>query len=203
MGQTAPSINTYNNAGYTTSPVANDGIWDNVVVKVNYSVIDDPEILSIARDFIRMELESANRSALKKESMVDWLSTDIVVLKVVVELVNNGDKPIYYMTNAFCEVCFNATVCNVRRFEPIAWRVEEPIALLKITVDEGEVYPLTISCTLDLRYWKVVPGASVVNEFYYVVTKPFRGAVKAKAVICSAQLGNKCEIVEGSTKIVI
>ena len=118
IGQTASSVNIYNNAGYTTSPV------------------------TIARDFIRMELESANRGALKKESMVDWLSTDIAILKVVVELVNNGDKPIYYMTNAFCEVCFNATVCNVRRFEPIAWRVEEPIALLKITADEGEVYSL-------------------------------------------------------------
>jgi len=150
-----------------------------------------------------MELESTNRSALKKESMVGWLSTDIAVLKVIVELANNGDKPIYYMTNAFCEVCFNATVCNVRRFEPIVLRVEEPIALLKITADEGEVYMLTISRTLDLRYWKVIPRASVVNEFYYMVTKPFHGTVKAKAVVYSAQLGNECEIVEGSTKIVI
>jgi len=47
IGQTASFVNIYNNAGYTTSPVTNDGIWDNVVVKVNYSVIDDPGVLPL------------------------------------------------------------------------------------------------------------------------------------------------------------
>jgi len=112
------------------------------------------------------------------------------------------DKPIYYMTNAFCEVCFNATVCD-HRFEPITWRVRDPIALLKITAEEGDVFPLTISCTLDLKYKKVAPKSSITNELYYIVTKPFRGMIRATVIICPEPFSNECRTIKSYVPVYI
>ncbi len=174
-------------------------VWyDNVVVKVNYTVINNPEILSIAREFIRSQLPLP--AGLDVKQTVDWLRTDIAVLKVVIELVNNGDEPVYYMTNAFCEVLFNATIHN-NSFKPITWRVKNPITLPKVVAEEGYVFPLTVACTLDLGYSRVPPKTSIVNEYYYIVTKPFKGTIKAIATICSKPLSNQCRTIEGSTYV--
>jgi len=170
------------------------GAWyDDVTVRINYTVIDDPETLSIAREFIKASLPLP--VGFDKKQVTDWLNADIAVLRIIVKLVNNGDKPIYYMTNAFCEVCFNATVCD-HRFEPITWRVRDPITLLKITAEEGDVFPLMISCTLDLKYKRVAPRTSIVNEFYYIVTKPFRGTIRAIATICPKLFSNECREIQ-------
>jgi len=176
----------------TTAP-SGDAWYDDVAVRINYTVIDDPETLSIAREFIKTSLPLPAR--LDKKKVTDWLNVDIAVLRITVELINNGDKPVYYVTNAFCEVCFNATICD-HRFEPITWRVGDPIALLRITAEEGDVFPLVISCTLDLRYRKVAPRTSVVNKFYYIVTKPFRGTIRAIATICPKPFSNECREIQ-------
>jgi len=177
------------------------GAWyDDVAVRVNYTVIDDPETLSIAREFIKASLPLPAR--LDKKKVTDWLNADIAVLKVIVELVNNGDKPIYYITNAFCEVCFNATVRD-HRFEPVTWKVEDPITLLKITTEEGDIFPLIISCTLDLKYKKVAPKSSIANEFYYIVTKPFRGIIRALATICPEPFSNECRTIESYVPVYV
>ena len=176
----------------TTAP--NGEAWYNdVTVRINYTVIDDPETLSVARKFIKASLPLSAHP--DKKQVIDWLNTDIAVLRIIVKLINNGDKPVYYVTNAFCEVCFNATICD-HRFEPITWRVGDPIALLRITAEEGDVFPLVISCTLDLRYRKVAPRTSVVNEFYYIVTKPFRGTIRAIATICPKPFSNECREIQ-------
>ena len=167
--------------------------YDDVALRVNYTVVDDPETLSIAKGFIKAF--SPLPAGLNKNQVVNWLNANIAVLRIIVELINNGDKPVYYVTNAFCEVCFNATICD-HRFEPITWRVGDPIALLRITAEEGDVFPLVISCTLDLRYRKVAPRTSVVNEFYYIVTKPFRGTIRAIATICPKPFSNECREIQ-------
>ena len=198
MDQSIPSASTHRDATPKSStPAVGDEVWQRVKVKVDYDVIADPEVLSIAREFIRAQLPLP--ASLTREPVVDWLSTDIAVLKVVVEIVNDNDKPVYYATNAFCEVLFNATK-DRDRFKPILWRVDSPIAIPKILAEKGAVFPLTVACTLDQGYEKVPPRASTTSEYYYIVTKPFRGTIRAVAGIC---LSNECKIIETSIKAVI
>jgi len=176
----------------TTTPTC-EAWYDGVALRVNYTVIDDPEILSLAKGFIKAF--SPLPAGLNKNQVVNWLNANIAVLRITVELINNGDKPVYYVTNAFCEVCFNATICD-HGFEPITWRVGDPIALLRITAEEGDVFPLMISCMLDLKYKRVAPRTSIVNEFYYIVTKLFRGTVRAIATICPKPFSNECREIQ-------
>ncbi|RLG86760.1 MAG: hypothetical protein DRO39_02300 [Thermoprotei archaeon] len=170
------------------------------MLRIGSTVIEDPEVLDAARRFIKSRLLSPLKPAKGGEDGTSWLVRDIAVLKLVVELINRGDRPIYYMTNAFCEVCHNETC---KTFTPIAWRVESPVALPKIVAEEGDVFPLAVSCTLDLRYRKVSPGASVASEFYYIVAKPFRGTVWAAATICSGPLSSDCRTLEGHLRIAV
>jgi len=170
------------------------------MVKVNYTVIDDPEVLSTAREFIRAQLPLPANLDRDEERVIDRLKTDIAVLKVVVKLINNGDKPVYYVTNAFCEVLSNATIRD-DRFKPIMWKVENPITLPKIIAEEGHVFPLTVSCTLDLGYKKVSPKTSITNEYYYIVTKTFKGTIKAIATLCPKPLSNEYKTIEDSIYI--
>ncbi|RLF17781.1 MAG: hypothetical protein DRZ82_09460 [Thermoprotei archaeon] len=183
-----------------TNAPSGEAWYDNVTVRINYTVIDDPETLSIAREFIKASLPLP--TCLDKKQLTDWPNVDIAVLKVIMELVNNGNKPIYYITNAFCEVCFNATVCD-HRFKPITWRIENPIAVPEIVAEEGHVFPLVILYTLDLRYRKVPPKTSITNEFYYIVTKPFRGIIKAAAAVCPEPFSGECRIIENHTHVYV
>ena len=186
----------------STTPISNRAWYENVAVKVNYTVIEDPETLSTARKFIKVQLPLPASLDRGEEQIIDWLKTNIVVLKVILELTNKGDKPIYYVTNAFCEVLSNTTIRD-DRFKPITWRVGNPIAVPKIVAEEGHVFPLAISYTLDLRYRKVPPKTSTTNEFYYIVTKPFKGIVKAMATICPEPFSNECRIIENHTHVYV
>ena len=184
------------------TPIGSRAWYENVVVKINYTVIEDPETLSTARKFIKVQLPllaSLNRG---EEQIIDWLKTNITVLKVTLELTNNGDKPIYYVTNAFCEVLSNTTTRD-GMFKPVTWSVKNPIAVPKIVAEEGHVFPPAISYTLDLRYRKVPPKISTTNEFYYIITKPFKGIIKAMAIICPEPFSNECKIIENHTHVYV
>ena len=201
MDQSISSANTHQDATPKAStPAIGDEVWQRVKVKVDYDVIVDPEVLSIAREFIGAQLPLP--ASLTRESVVDWLNTDIAVLKVVIGLVNDNDKPIYYVTNAFCEVLFNTAVRH-DGFKPIIWRVNSPIAVPKILAEEGAVFPLAVACALDLRYEKVLPKTSTTSEYYYILTKPFGGTIKAEVVICIKPLSNQCKTVEAGAKVEI
>jgi len=174
--------------------------YDDVVVRVSYTVIEDPGVLSIARELIKAEPPFPAGQGRGGGQAIDWARASIAVLKVIVELANRGGKPVYYVTNAFCEVLFNATMHD-DRFKPIMWRVENPIALPRIVVEEGHVLPLAVACTLDLRYSKIQPRTSITNEYYYIVTKPFRGTIEATASICSKPLSSTCKTIGDSVYV--
>ena len=49
-------VSTHNDTGYKiTSPAVNNSVWYNVMVKVNYSIIDDPKILTTTREFMAIK----------------------------------------------------------------------------------------------------------------------------------------------------
>jgi hypothetical protein len=61
-------------------------------LRINYTVIEDPKLLSVAREFIRAQLPlpaSLNRDT---RQAIDWLKANIVVLKIVVELLNEDEN---------------------------------------------------------------------------------------------------------------
>ncbi len=171
-----------------------------MVLDIGYEVMDDPQTVSIVREFIKTQLPlpaSLNRT---DEEVIDWLKTDIAVIKVVVKLTNNGNKPTYYVTNAFCGVVFQK-IKEDYKFKPIAWSVKNPIGLPKIYAEKGHVLQLPMGCTLDLAYVKVLPGTSVSKEYYYIVTKPFKGIIEDTVEICSEPLSNKCVTIERTVYI--
>jgi len=79
--------------------------------------------------------------------------------------------------------------------------VERPITIPNIIVNEGQVFPLIIMRTLDLRYEPIPPKTSKVNEFYYIITVPFKGVAKAVASVCTQPLEGKCSLIVNRTYI--
>jgi len=172
------------------------------VLEINYYVIDDPQTISVAREYIKSQQSSPAPLEREQGQIVDWNKTDIVVLKITVKLTNNGYKPIYYVTNAFCGVTYTGKEHNTS-FEPILWTVKNPIGLPRIRAEKGQVFPIPIACTLDLRYAKLLPGTSISKQYYYIVTKPFKGKVEASVEICLKPLSDKCRIIKKTIALAI
>lgn len=166
-------------------------------LKVSYSVIEDLEILSTARKLIEAQLPVLAKFGVKLS--VDWLSVDIAVLKVTVELTNNDVQPVYYETNHYCGV----ELVNSTELEPLSWKVDFPVAKLEVIVEEGEKFSLLVFCTADLTYRILQPGASTAREYYYIVTKPFKGVVKATATVCTSLMGSECRVLESIVEVVV
>ncbi len=157
--------------------------------------MDDPQTVSIVREFIKTQLPLSASLNMTNEEVIDWLKTDISVIKVVVTLTNNGDKPVNYVTNAFCGVTFHK-IEEDYMFKPIVWSAKNPIGLPKIYAKKGHVFQIPIGCTLDLTYVKVLPRTSISKEYYYIVTKPFKGVIEDTVEICFKPFSNKCETIE-------
>jgi hypothetical protein len=79
-------------------------------------------------------------------------------------------------------------------FKPIAWRVANPIALPEITAKVGHVFPLVIACTLDQDTGKYRLRRALLMKYCYIVTKPFKGTIKATATIYSKPFGSEHKI---------
>ena len=135
------------------------------------------------------------------EPRVVWSSVDVVVVRVVVELYNGNGVPVYYVTNAFCGGL--RLEVNGSRVLLVDGSIREPIDMPRLHVHKGAVFPVPRTCTLDLRYRGVLPGDSVENVFYYIVTVPFEGVVEASATVCRQPLCSGCPVVEGSVEVVI
>ena len=166
---------------------------DSVTLRVNYSIISDPIILSRAKYMVENCL-SWNKS---RED-----TNDIVVLKIRVELVNQGNRTIYYKTNYKCGISLRRTCEPMYMFlKPLTWDVKEPITLVQISSDTGHVLPLPIYCTLDLRFKPIPPQSKVVNEFYYIITTPFKGRIRVVASVCDQPLEHSCRLIKNNTHI--
>ena len=175
------------------------GDVDNVSVEVKYEVIGDPKTVSIAREFIRLHLPVPAASS--NEPPVDWVNTGISVLKVVVELSNNNSIPVYYETNAFCGTFhWSSNSSNRTIFD---WRVSYPVAVPEITAYNGAVFTVPTICTLDLAYAKIPPRSTIVNEYYFIITKPFQGEIKASATVCLKPFSNTCRVLGGTVPVTV
>ncbi len=64
----------------TTTCEKNPGILENVSMEIQYEVIKDPKILSAAREFIKANLPVP--ADLSNKSSIDWLNTNISILKI-------------------------------------------------------------------------------------------------------------------------
>lgn len=175
----------------------NPGIMDNVSMKIEYEVTGDSKAVSVAREFIWTHLPvpvSSNR-----ESPVDWVNAGISVLKIVVRISNNNSVLMYYETNAFCGTSrWSSNNSNRTIFD---WRVVHPIAVPEIKAYKGAVFPVPITCTLDLAYAEVPPNTTVSNEYYFIITKAFQGEIKASATVCLKPFSNMCNVYEGNVPV--
>lgn len=185
----------YNNVtGY-----GNLGVIDNVGVEVKYEVTGDPKVVSIARDFIRLHLPVPVDS--NNKPPVDWVNTSISVLKIVIKISNNNSIPVYYETNAFCGTYHWSN--NNSSKTMFNWRVSYPITVPKITAYKGAVFPVPIICTLDLAYAKVPSHNTVENNYYFIITKPFQGEIKASTTVCLKPFSNTCKMFEGNIPVTV
>ncbi len=132
-------------------------------------------------------------------SSVDIDPDKAVVLKVIINLTNDGEKIVYYKTNAYCAP-YQPAMVNGQSIPPFTNEVSEPVSLPIVRVEEGSALPLTVVCTADLRYVPLTPGSSVTSEYYIVVSDDFRGSVGAVAEICSG-LGTDCSVLNATAEI--
>jgi hypothetical protein len=203
QGETLPSAHTSSisrASKYGTSVyVSGQGALENVGMIVKYEIIEEPENISVAEKFIKAYLPAP--ASLSRESQVDWLSTNISVLRIIIELSNNKDTPVYYITNAFYSTYYRSS--NDSKYTLFNWKINHPIAIPKIIPHNGSVFPIPIMCTLDLRYEKILPHNEVTNEYYFIITKPFNGTIKAAATVCIEPFSNTCTVLEGNIPFTI
>lgn len=165
-------------------------------IEISYTVVEDPQVLATAREFIKFVLSTKPYGI--EATDIDWLNADIAVLRIVIVLFNRGSSVVYLMTGTGC------VIGGGKEFKPFTRIIALPITSMgvpEVIAEEGYVFPLPIMCTAGLVFVKLSPRESVVNEYYYIVTKPFKGIVKANAYICSESSERACRIIEDSTRI--
>jgi len=191
---------TSSNSKYITSACDGDqGTLENVNMDIEYEIIEDSMSVSAAREFIKDHLPVP--ASLGREPQVDWLNTNISILKIIIKISNNNGILVYYETNTFCGTSYwNNDNSEDTIFD---WKVNNPIAIPKIIAYNGSVFPISIVCTLDFGYADVPPKSVVVNEFYFITTKPFKGEVKAMSTVCLKPFCNICKPFERNIYIII
>ncbi|MCD6300443.1 MAG: hypothetical protein J7L82_00035 [Staphylothermus sp.] len=165
------------------------------ILEIDYQVINDPQTISSARKLIE-SLQIPHTSDQQGQE-IDWNNTDIAVLEITVELINKGKDTIYYITNSYCGASYYVKEPSTIT-KPFNWTVRKPISLPEIDSEKGQVLPIAIGCTEDLRYEKMLPGTSISQKFYYILSKPFKGTIRVMTEICTEPLSNKCDILEKS-----
>ena len=111
---------------------------------------------------------------------------------MIIKIYNDNSIPVYYETNAYCGTShWSNNTSNNTIFD---WRIYHPIAIPKISAHTGSVFPVSIVCTLDFGYEKVLPNSVVTNEYYFVVTKSFKGEIRVSATICLKPFCNACRV---------
>ncbi|RLG77451.1 MAG: hypothetical protein DRO10_04090 [Thermoprotei archaeon] len=185
-----------NESEVTTSPgveanltsVENRSWWEGVKVIINYSVSKNHELIPIVKQLIKSQ---------NMKEPFDWVNANIAVLRVAVKLINNGSNPVYYKTTSGC----SGSLPYDRVWWATLWEVKKPLGIPRITAEEGAVFPSQTLCTASLNYVKVQPKESVTQEFFYIITRPFKGGVKVAIVIVPEPLSNTEKIIEGTAKV--
>ncbi len=95
---------------------------------------------------------------------------------MVINLANEGERIIYYKTNAYCAP-YQPAIADGQGIPPFTNEVSEPVSLPTIRAEEGSALPFTVLCTEDLRYVPLLPGSSATSEYYIVVSKDFKGSI--------------------------
>lgn len=151
------------------------------VVKINYVAVENPELLATAWRMI----ETFN-----------WSSSNIAVIKVIVVLENRGNELAYY---SFGGKCFPQ---EGRAFQPFTDHDGHRENIV-FEVEEGRVFDFFKICQPALIQQGLLPGEQHVYEYYYVVSKPFRGTVSVREKVCFGWLSNfeKCETIESRVRI--
>lgn len=124
---------------------------------------------------------------------------DAVVIKVTINLTNSGSEVIYYRTNAYC-VPYEPAMAGGEELPPFTNKVVEPVTVPIVRAEEGKALPLTIMCTADDRFTSIAPGSSIVSEYYIIVSKDFKGVIKATASICHRP-SLPCETISTTVKV--
>mgnify|MGYP000557142055 CR=1 FL=1 len=107
-------ISMYMRSNVNTSMNISKAEYYVVELKINYTVINNPEMISKAKKFIKSCLPLL--APLSNKSSINWLEKDIAILRIIIKLVNNGNEVIYYRTSAWCNVLCNVTC------KPFTWR---------------------------------------------------------------------------------
>ena len=168
--------------------IKNKSWWEGVKVVINYSVSENHELIPIAKQLIKSQ---------NMKEPFDWVNANIAVLRVVVKLINNGSNPIYYKTTYGC----SGNLPYDRVWWTTLWEVKSPLGIPKVTAEEGAVFLSRTLCTASLGYVKVEPKGSVTQEFFYIITRPFKGSVKVAIVIVPESLSNIERIIEGVAQV--
>ena len=118
---------------------------------------------------------------------------------MVINLANEGERIIYYKTNAYCAP-YQPAIADGQGIPPFTNEVSEPVSLPTIRAEEGSALPFTVLCTEDLRYVPLLPGSSATSEYYIVVSKDFKGSIGAVAKICLGP-GSACSALNATAEI--
>jgi len=172
--------------------------YGNVVLRISYSTINDLEILSRARLIVEHFSLWNPMSSMGEEYVANFNKSNIAILKITIKLINQGYKVMYYKTNYACGVSLHVNEAIYKLLKPLTWSVKEPVTLIHIENMSGYILPLPVFCTDDLRFKPIPPRAEVVNEFYYIVTVPFEGVIKAVANICTQPQEFSCKPIENT-----
>mgnify|MGYP001772782767 CR=1 FL=1 len=146
---------------YLTNPRPNVAA-EPVVVRINYTVVEDPRLKATAWSMVKW---------------LNWTGVDIAVLKITVELENRGSKIVYYHFGGPCYPMDNVS------FQPFTSHDGHKSNIV-FNVTHGKVFDYPKTCLLSLIAKPLLPGELHVYEYYYVVTKPFKGTATVTEEVC-------------------
>lgn len=162
-----------------TPTSASNATVEPVVVRINYTVIEDPGLKAIAWDMVRW---------------LNWTGNDIAVLKITVGVENRGNETVYYSFGGPCLPLEGAS------FEPFT-NHDGHRGNIFFNVTTGQVFDVPRMCLLVLISKKLQPGERDVYEYYYVVTRPFKGIAIVKEEVCPDLRFRGYKIIESHVEI--
>ncbi len=177
-------------------------VFKMVKLLISYSLVNDAEVISRAKELVR--IYPALLSIYRIRAMEEVNISKIAVLKLIVTLVNDGNKTIYVKTHALSSNAYSKNVWNPK---PPLWAVKQPVAVIRFNEVYGLVLKIPEMITLDLSFKPKPPHTKVTNTYYYIVTNPFIGTVTATSEVCYPQpmvsKNSECKTIRTSIVIVV
>ena len=158
----AAGVAYYLSQVYWVSASTSNVMVEPVVVRINYTVVEDPGLKATAWDMVEW---------------LNWTGGDIAVLKVTVEVENRGNKTVYYSFGGPCYPLGGVS------FEPFTYHDGHRRNIV-FNATQGRVFDVPKACLESLISKRLLPGERDVYEYYYVVTKPFKGTAIVTEEVC-------------------